>query len=70
MSEGCVEAVEWLGLMAASRLAGVSRATLHRAAVVGDIPYAVVAGRRFFAPADVLAWRHERVTAGPGRGRY
>ena len=52
---------EWRQLTAAAAIAGVSYVTLHRAAVAGEIPYAKVAGRRFFAEVDLLAWRDERL---------
>jgi hypothetical protein len=52
---------EWLRLTPAAQRADVSRMTLHRAAVAGEIPFAVMAGHRFFAAVDLRSWRDERL---------
>lgn len=57
------QATEWLRLGAAARLAGVSRATLHRKAVDGRVAYAIVDGQRFFRPDDVIVWARSPRTA-------
>jgi hypothetical protein len=59
--------VEWVQIVAAARLACVSVSTLHRAAVAGEVPFAVVAGKRFFRPDDVVEWGTRRTAARSAR---
>jgi hypothetical protein len=50
----------WIQLTAGARLAQVSRMTLHRALVGGELPYAVVGGERFVLLTDVQVWAEQR----------
>lgn len=54
----------WLRLAEAAELAGLSRATMDRAAVRGEIPFAVLAGIRYFRPDDVRRWARWRARSG------
>jgi hypothetical protein len=54
------QADHWLRLGAVARLAKVGRATAHRAATVGELPYAEVGGWRVFRRVDVEAWAARR----------
>lgn len=47
--------IGWLRLADAARVAGVSRATFDRIATAGRVPFATVAGQRFFRTDDVEA---------------
>jgi len=51
------------GLGAGAERAKVSPMTLHRAAVRGEVPFAVVAGRRVFDPRDLDEWSRRRAEA-------
>jgi len=52
-----------VGLNDAARLLGVSPAWLHPRAKAGEIPSAIVGGRRLFRIASLEAWLAERESA-------
>jgi predicted site-specific integrase-resolvase len=52
--------IRWVGLAAATRLAGVNRMTVHRAAARGDLPFAETPVGRLFTREDVLEWAQRR----------
>jgi hypothetical protein len=56
---------DWLQLTAAAIVAGVGRSTLDRAATAGRVPFATIAGRRWFHRGDLVALRESRRAGDP-----